>query len=1493
MKPCTTLHLVTLTLVATNSAWAEVTLDGSLGRAGALPGPNYQIGANLGQQQGGNLFHSFRDFNLQSHESATFSGPTNVQNVISRVTGGNPSSIDGTLRSTIPNANMYFLNPFGIMFGPNAKLDVQGSFHASTADTLRLQDGGQFHARVPSNSLLTVAPPEAFGFLTDTPAAIAIQDSHLSVPEGKTLSLIGGDLRLTGSRPYTLDGTQFKFNAELLAPGGRINLASVASQGEVISTDTDLTLSQVAQRGTIRAQNALIETSGRRGGSVFIRGGQFELTGSRVLSQTNGDQNGGPIDVQVDNLKLWQGSQISSGTLGTGNAGSVSIKTDTMEVSGKHESGSISAIASASATENSGNAGQIEITARQVTLADDAQITSSTMGQGHAGAIILKVADSLTLTGGNIFAASLGTMPQAGNGNNIEITARQIELTNGGGISTFTVGTGHGGSILLKGIDTLTISGNMTSGVSSIVATSGNKELKNAGNAGSVEIEARQITLTEGGRIHSMTLGAGKAGKVVLRGVDTLRIGEQSFITALSGGSGDAGQIEITARQILLTNGGKIATGTSSTGDGGSIVLKVADSLTLTGSDKEGNPSTITANSVGKMPQAGNAGSIEITARQITVMTGGQIGSNTAGTGQGGSVILKGIDTLTVSGNVTNEVASMISANSSNKELANAGNAGTVEIEARQINLTEYGFIASTTFGAGNAGKVVLHGVDTLVIGEQSFIMAISGGSGEAGNVEIEAREIKLTARGNIQSGTLGTGKGGKVVLRGVETLLINQSGVNSLSGSGEENGGDAGKVEIEARQILLTNGGRINSSTSGTGRGGSILLTGIDTLTISGSSTDGVSSGILVNSSNAELANAGAAGNVEIEARQIVLTDGGQLGSDTYGTGQGGSVILKVADSLILTGSASIIGASSAGTMTQAGNAGQITIQARQVTVTDGAQINSLTKGSGHSGTIHLQVSDTLTVTGQDAEGSTSSISASSENAELDKAGNAGNLEIEARQVVLTQGGLSSSTSGTGQGGSIILKVAENLTQTGSNIVTNSNGTMVQAGNAGQITIQARQVTLTDGSQVNSLTQGGGHGGTIHLQVADTLTATGQDAKGNPSGIHASSNNEELEKAGNAGNLEIEARQIVLTNGGQLASDTSGTGQGGSIILKITDDLTMAGTNTEGGGGTIAASSQSTKPQAGNAGNVTIQARQVNLADGTQINSSTSGGGQGGTIHLQVSETLTASGQDAKGYPSAIMARSANVELEKAGKAGRIEIESRQIVLTDGGQINTRTDNASGGDITLLTPNLLYLRNGEITTSVKGGTGNGGNITINNPVFVVLNQGQIKAQADQGRGGNIDITSQQFLKTPQSIVSASSRMGINGTVTIRAPNETVSNSLNLPPALLDVTNRLPKLCRELSEEEYDNLSHFFIHPRAVTGPSPDDLQGGSVWFLLPYFRTTSPPPGKVQAPVRQGQVQTGAKPWLVMMECQKMKKTAEKKSAGKTKNLKVRQQVK
>src|SRR3954447_3431428 len=195
-----------------------ITVDGRLSPAQTLPGPNYAIGADLGRQVGGNLFHSFGRFGLSAGESATFSGPASVANVIGRVTGGAQSSIDGTVRSTMPGANVYLINPAGVVFGQNARVDVSGSFHASSADYLRLQDGSRFQATNPDASTLTAAEPAAFGFLAPTLGSVSVNGSTLGPVAGR-LALVGG--------PVTIS------KGTLLAPGGSVHVASAAGPGQI------------------------------------------------------------------------------------------------------------------------------------------------------------------------------------------------------------------------------------------------------------------------------------------------------------------------------------------------------------------------------------------------------------------------------------------------------------------------------------------------------------------------------------------------------------------------------------------------------------------------------------------------------------------------------------------------------------------------------------------------------------------------------------------------------------------------------------------------------------------------------------------------------------------------------------------------------------------------------------------------------------------------------------------------------------------------------------------------------------------------------------------------------------------------------------------------------------------------------------------------------------------------------------------------------------
>src|SRR3954449_12385417 len=185
-------------LLATGPVQAQIVTDGSVGPKVSLHGGQIEIGANLGSRRGDNLFHSFEKFGIATGQTATFTGPGAIKNVISRVTGGEVSNIDGTLASRVGQADLYFLNPAGVVFGPNAHLDVPGSMHVSTAHELRFADGVSFSALDKTGSGLTVAPPEAFGFLDRPPGRIAVDQSQLQLTSGKTFSLVGGDIDISG-----------------------------------------------------------------------------------------------------------------------------------------------------------------------------------------------------------------------------------------------------------------------------------------------------------------------------------------------------------------------------------------------------------------------------------------------------------------------------------------------------------------------------------------------------------------------------------------------------------------------------------------------------------------------------------------------------------------------------------------------------------------------------------------------------------------------------------------------------------------------------------------------------------------------------------------------------------------------------------------------------------------------------------------------------------------------------------------------------------------------------------------------------------------------------------------------------------------------------------------------------------------------------------------------------------------------------------------------
>ena len=391
--------------VLRGSSEAQITPDGSLGPRGPLQGPNYRIGAELGQIPGSNLFHSFGAFNVPTGGSATFSGSPAIANILSRVTGGQPSAIDGIIRSEIAGANLYLLNPSGVLFGQNASLDVRGSFHVSTANFLRLADGAKFFADLGQASGLTVAPPVAFGFLGSTPAPITIQRSGLRVPTGRVLSVVGGDIEMVGNGSLTANT-----RPTLGAPSGRVQLASVASPGEVLFNPLelapDLRVDSFARLGRLEfSQGALVDASGvgvagsgGPGGSVLIRSGRLLVDRSAILANTLGRMDGAGLGLDLRiaaDAVLTNDSELRASPRGAGHGGDIAVHVGSLTLT--EGSGIFTS------SFDAGHSGELHVAATEAIsiagrdtqrnpsgLCQGGTISASSSGQGDAGNIVIR-----------------------------------------------------------------------------------------------------------------------------------------------------------------------------------------------------------------------------------------------------------------------------------------------------------------------------------------------------------------------------------------------------------------------------------------------------------------------------------------------------------------------------------------------------------------------------------------------------------------------------------------------------------------------------------------------------------------------------------------------------------------------------------------------------------------------------------------------------------------------------------------------------------------------------------------------------------------------------------------------------------------------------------------------------------------------------------------------------------------------------------------------
>ena len=268
--------------------------DGHLVRDGTVGNPDIsfqpirdpvgvvEIGESFGNRPGGgvNLFHSFSTFDVGVWAIRHCSRPIPLlptSNVIARVAGTTPSTIDGTLASSVDGAALYFLNPNGVVFGASARIDVPGALHVATASTLAmLPDDPDGALTFTGDVRLGVAQPSTFGFL-DRPVTLAVEGSTLDAAPGSVLSLVGHDVRIgPGAAAAASCGA-----ACLRAPGGSIRVAAVGNARRV-PVNLDAFVPGQTGEALIVAPNVLIDARGNRTGRLAIRGGNVRLGAARL-----------------------------------------------------------------------------------------------------------------------------------------------------------------------------------------------------------------------------------------------------------------------------------------------------------------------------------------------------------------------------------------------------------------------------------------------------------------------------------------------------------------------------------------------------------------------------------------------------------------------------------------------------------------------------------------------------------------------------------------------------------------------------------------------------------------------------------------------------------------------------------------------------------------------------------------------------------------------------------------------------------------------------------------------------------------------------------------------------------------------------------------------------------------------------------------------------------------------------------------------------------